>query len=225
MVKQRSEMFLPAVFLAAFFSSNVAAALDIPIGAGVYGTLIPAHRGESRVDFSGYSPEEYGVKMKPVTGGLGVFADYRFIDLFKRAALPHSLDVGLELFFAFPRESKTWIGSLECTSCQMDVFFALNARVRFPINITPLVAPYPIFAFGVSNLTHRVETTEATNYTGIDVTLGAGVEFSPLRFCNPFLELRYLFAAGWDKNVSGSLETRTRIYYNAFLITVGIRVL
>jgi hypothetical protein len=201
-----------------------AAALEIPVGVGAYGTLILAHQGMRHVEDFGYPRDvDDSIRYDPVTGGMGFFADYRFVDLIKRAALHHSLDVGLELFFVFPRVNK--YGSSSCPQCETDVFFALNARVRFPINLTPLVAPYPLFSFGLSNITDRREGQGATNYTGVDVTLGAGVEFNPIRYCNPFLELRYLFGSGWDKNVSGSLETKTRIYYHAFLINIGIRFL
>jgi opacity protein-like surface antigen len=193
---------------------------ELPFGFGIFGTLIPAHQGKAHYDYSGGGDDDESVKLKPVTGGVGIFGEYKIA--LPVAIVPY-LAVGLEMMFAFPQVDE--FGNTDCDDCQRDVFFALNARLRLNVRVHRYVGIYPLFSLGVSNITQRWKHDDADNYTGLDLTLCGGVEFYPVRYLMPFLELRYLFGVGWDKvdTVLGSVDTR--IYYHALLINVGLRFL
>jgi hypothetical protein len=189
-------------------------------GLGIFGTLIPAHQGKIHYDYSGGGDDDESVKLKPVTGGVGIFGEYKIA---LPVALVPYLAVGLEMMFAFPEVDE--FGNAECGNCQRDIFFALNARLRLSIRVHKYVGLYPLFSFGLSNITQRWEDDDADNYTGVDLTLGAGVEFFPIRYLMPFLELRYLFGAGWDEVDTILGDVDTRVYYHALLINIGFRFL
>jgi len=195
---------------------------SMPVGLGVFGILIPAHQGKLHYDL-GSTTEDRSVKLKPVTGGFGLFFEYKIRKIFPKPAILPYLAVGFELLFAFPKVAE--IGGIDCDNCERDVFFALNARLRLPIVLRSFVAIYPLFSIGVSNITDRREYDEADNFTGVDLTLGGGVEFYPIKYLFPFLEIRYLFGAGWDKTEYGLTEEDARVYYHAMLIVIGIRFL
>jgi hypothetical protein len=196
---------------------------SMPVGLGVFGILIPAHQGKLHVDYSNWDDEDQSIKLKPVTGGVGLFFEYKIRKLFPRPSILPYLAVGLEMFFAFPKVAE--FGGVDCDTCERDVFFAFNARLRLPIVLKSFVAVYPLFSIGVSNITHREEYDEADNYTGVDLTLGGGVEFYPMRYLFPFLEVRYLFGAGWDKTETAVGDADARVYYHAMLVIIGIRFL
>lgn len=189
-------------------------------GLGIFGTLIPAHQGKIHYDPSFFGDDDEGIKLKPVTGGVGIFGEYKIA--LPVALLPY-LAVGLEMMFAFPEVDE--FGEAECDNCQLDVFFALNARLRLNIRVHRYVGINPIFSFGLSNITQRWENDDADNFTGVDLTLGAGVEFYPIKYLMPFLELRYLFGAGWDEVDTAGEDIKERVYYHALLINVGLRFL
>jgi len=238
MMRNRIMLSLLAVFLAAAFFPRTGAAQasgkasvggttasgatfdESRFGVGIFGTLIPAHQGKIHYDYSGGGDDDESVKLKPVTGGVGIFGEYKIA--LPLALVPY-LAVGLEMMFAFPEVDE--FGSAECDNCQLDVFFALNARLRLNIRVHRYVGIYPLFSFGLSNITQRWEDDDADNYTGVDLTLGGGVEFYPIRYLMPFLELRYLFGAGWDEVDTILGDVDTRVYYHALLINVGLRFL
>jgi hypothetical protein len=195
---------------------------SMPVGLGVFGILIPAHQGKRHMEWDGGDDDD-SIKLKPVTGGFGLFFEYKIRRIFPRPSILPYLAVGLEMFFAFPKVSE--FGGVDCDTCERDVFFAFNARLRLPIVLKSFVAVYPLFSIGVSNITHREEYDEADNYTGVDLTLGGGVEFYPMRYLFPFLEVRYLFGAGWDKTETVVGDADARVYYHAMLIVIGIRFL
>jgi len=197
---------------------------DCPAGLGIFGIFIPAHQGKVHWDTENWGEGDDSIKLKPVTGGFGFFGEYKIKGIFPWVSMLPYLAVGAELLFAFPKVAK--VGGADCDTCERNVFFAFNVRVRLPIAVHRIVAPYPLFALGISNVTARYENEDADNYTGLDLTLGGGVEFYPVRYCFPFTELRYLFGAGWDKTEDSLLgETKERVYYHAFLINLGIRFL
>jgi len=195
---------------------------SMPVGLGVFGILIPAHQGKLHTEWNGGDDDE-SIKLKPVTGGFGLFFEYKIRKIFPRPAILPYLAVGMEMLFAFPKVAE--IGGADCDTCERDVFFAFNARLRLPIMVHRIIAVYPLFSIGVSNITDRRENDDADNYTGVDLTLGGGVEFYPIKYCMPFLELRYLFGAGWDKTETVWGNVDARIYYHAMLIVIGIRFL
>ncbi len=196
---------------------------SMPVGVGVFGILIPAHQGKLHTEWSGGDDDD-SIKLKPVTGGFGLFFEYKIRKIFPKPAILPYLAVGFELLFAFPKVAE--IGGVDCNNCERDVFFGFNARLRLPIVLRSFVAIYPLFSIGVSNITDRRENDDADNYTGVDLTLGGGVEFYPIKYLFPFLEIRYLFGAGWDKTESAFIgDVDARVYYHAMLIIIGIRFL
>jgi len=207
-------------------------------GGGFAVLLIPAHQYKLRVE-SGDTARDIDVELHPVTGGFSFFFEHKFFDLFKGSAFAPYLALGGEALFAFPRIDKYQSGNVyvKCDSCETDVFFALNLRVRIPFVFplrsaaVPALGVYPLLGMGLSNYAARSED-DNTSYTGLDFVLGAGLELYAGPHLMPFFELRYEGAVGWNKNeeeykvmgVTYIVKTESKQEYHALLIAVGLRV-
>jgi len=162
-------------------------------------------------------------KFEPFTPAFGLFGEFAPID---------HLALGLEAFFAFPSidEAEDWEAGtgvmLSCTNCARDFFFSLLLRAKAPFRIRGIVAPYPIIGFGFDLYRLRPTNYKDSSYPGLTVQAGAGVEFYPLPFITPFIDIRYRFALGWhDWTNAYAVDVSEKVYTHGLVIEIGARFL
>ena len=149
--------------------------------------------------------------------------------IFGEAAPVPFFAIGAEVFLAFPEVEKAkpdgspvWY---RVSGYERDVWMQAMIRIKFPIPAGRYVAPYPILGGGLDLYVVRPEGGNSVTYLGGAAIGGFGIEFYPVSFVTPYLELRYSF--GYRKNkaeaADGTYKASEWIMTHGIVMQIGIR--
>lgn len=161
-------------------------------GFGIYGSFVALDRGMNTWKLDN-EPDVESLWYGKLSGGVGLFLE----------AMPNSkVSLGLELNLTFPfvdEIERSGEEKSECDFCRRDIFIRLLIRAKFPIMVAKKTSLYPIIVFGYSDYISRAENRVRLDFHGMTFGLGFGLENYRPRKLSPFLEVRYMFHAGWQK--------------------------
>ena len=190
-------------------------------GLGIYASFVMLERGKNTWEYEGASDavsEIYG----QLNAGVGLYVE---------ALARKKVFVGLELNFSFPKINhirKEGGAKTECSSCERDIFVRLLIRMKVPVMASQKTAFYPVFLFGYADYISRARGRDKLDSHGISLGFGFGFELLKTRAFSPFIELRYMYHYGLQRQETddddGVQSTGQKLHNHNLGLMLGVRI-